>query len=71
MMQRLLAPPVWSWRFMPVLRRHVLVWRKLALPSVLGNVADPLIMLLAFGYGLGRLLPSIEGVSYIVFLSAG
>ncbi|HVL58242.1 MAG TPA: ABC transporter permease [Burkholderiaceae bacterium] len=68
---RLFAPPRLSWRFVPVLRRHLLVWRKLALPSLLGNVADPLIMLLAFGYGLGRLLPGIDGVPYIVFLAAG
>ena len=41
------------------------------LPSVIGNIADPLIMLVAFGYGLGRLLPEVNGVPYIVFLSAG
>jgi lipooligosaccharide transport system permease protein len=65
------APPLLSPRLLPVLRRNFMVWRKLMLPSVLGNIADPLIMLVAFGYGLGRLLPEVEGVSYIVFLSAG
>jgi lipooligosaccharide transport system permease protein len=38
---------------------------------VLANVADPLITLVAFGYGLGALLREIEGVPYIVFLAAG
>ena len=57
--------------FLPVYRRNLLVWRKLALPSALGNIADPLITLVAFGYGLGRLLPEVDGVSYIVFLAAG
>ena len=65
------AVPLPSIRFLPVLRRHFLVWRKLALPSVLGNIADPLITLVAFGYGLGRLLPQVGGVDYIVFLAAG
>ncbi|MBN9463610.1 MAG: ABC transporter permease [Burkholderiales bacterium] len=65
------APPAFSLRFVPVYRRNLLVWRKLALASVVGNVADPLITLVAFGYGLGRLLEVVEGVPYIVFLAAG
>jgi lipooligosaccharide transport system permease protein len=63
--------PVPSLRFVPIYRRNWLVWRKLAGPSVLGNIADPLISLLAFGYGLGRLLPQVDGVPYIVYLAAG
>lgn len=60
-----------SWRFIPVWRRNFLVWRKLALPSMLGNLADPMIYMLGLGYGLGTLLPSIGGVPYIAFLAAG
>lgn len=60
-----------SLRMIPVLRRHLLVWRKLALPSLLANVADPLITLVAFGYGLGALLRDIDGVPYITFLAGG
>jgi lipooligosaccharide transport system permease protein len=62
--------PGWL-RFVPVYRRNLLVWRKLAAASVLGNVAEPLITLVAFGYGLGSLLPQVGGVDYIVFLAAG
>ena len=58
-------------RWLPVWRRNFLVWRKLALPSVLGNLADPLIYMLGLGYGLGGLLPKVSGVSYLSFLSAG
>jgi lipooligosaccharide transport system permease protein len=65
------APPRLSWRMVPVIRRHLLVWRKLALPSVLANIADPLITLVAFGYGLGALLREIDGVPYITYLAAG
>jgi lipooligosaccharide transport system permease protein len=49
----------------------MLVWRKLFAASVLTNLADPLIMLFGLGYGLGALMPSIEGMSYIMFFAAG
>jgi lipooligosaccharide transport system permease protein len=63
--------PELSMRFLPVYRRNLLVWKKLAVSSVLGNIADPLITLVAFGYGLGKLLPMVQGVPYIVYLAAG
>jgi len=49
----------------------MLVWRKLIAAAVLSNLADPLIMLFGLGYGLGALLPSVEGMSYIAFFAAG
>jgi lipooligosaccharide transport system permease protein len=58
-------------RWVAVWRRNFLVWRKLFVASVLSNLADPLIMLFGLGYGLGALLPSIEGMSYIAFFAAG
>jgi len=64
-------PPSLSLRFIPVWQRNFLVWRKLAIPSILGNLADPMIYMLGLGYGLGRLLPEVGGVSYIAFLAAG
>ena len=67
----LYAAPRPSMRFLPVFRRNLLVWRKLAVASVIGNIADPLIILVAFGYGLGRLLQQVDGVPYILFLAAG
>jgi len=63
--------PRLSWRLLPVLRRHMLVWRKLAIPSLLANAADPLITLVAFGYGLGALLREVDGVPYVLFLAGG
>ena len=41
------ALPRLSLRFVPVWRRNLLVWRKLAIASVLGNIADPLLYMLA------------------------
>jgi lipooligosaccharide transport system permease protein len=58
-------------RWLPVWRRNFLVWRKMAIPSVLGNLADPLIYLFGLGYGLGSLLPQVGGSSYAAFLAAG
>ena len=58
-------------RWLPIWHRNFLVWRKLAIPSVLGNLADPLIYMLGLGYGLGGLLPQVSGVSYVSFLAAG
>jgi lipooligosaccharide transport system permease protein len=58
-------------RWVAVWRRNMLVWRKLFVAAVLSNLADPLIMLFGLGYGLGALLPSVEGMSYIAFFAAG
>ncbi len=60
-----------SLRFLHVWRRNLLVWRKLAIPSVLGNLADPLLYMVGLGYGLGSMLPQMQGVSYVAFLAGG
>jgi lipooligosaccharide transport system permease protein len=68
-------PPQLSWRFWPVFLRNLLVWRKLAIPSLVGNIAEPLMWLVAFGYGMGALVGevSVHGttVPYILFLASG
>jgi lipooligosaccharide transport system permease protein len=66
-----LAVPALSLRHFHVWRRNSLVWRKLAIPSMLGNLADPMIYMLGLGYGLGAMLADVEGVPYIAFLAAG
>jgi len=71
----LLRPPQISLRWLPVFRRNLLVWRKLAIPSLVGNIAEPLITLVAFGYGLGALVGQVQlngaAVPYILFLASG
>jgi len=54
-----------------VWRRNFLVWRKYMTERILSNIVEPLITLVAFGYGLGSLLPQVEGVSYLQFLASG
>jgi len=67
--------PRLSMRFWPVFLRNLLVWRKLAIPSLLGNIAEPLMWLVAFGYGMGALVGEIkvdgQPVPYILFLASG
>jgi lipooligosaccharide transport system permease protein len=60
-----------SARWLPVWQRHLLVWRKLSIASVVGNFGDPLLYLLALGYGLGRFVGTIDGLPYITFLASG
>lgn len=64
-------PPEFSLRFVPIWRRNFLVWRKLAIPSVLGNLADPLLYMVGLGFGLGALVQEVQGVPYMVFLASG
>ena len=52
-------PPDLSLRWWPVFLRNLLVWRKLAIPSLVGNIAEPLMWLVAFGYGMGALVGSV------------
>ncbi len=63
--------PRLSMRFLPIWQRHWLVWRKVAAPSILGHLADPVIYMLGLGYGLGSLLTEMGGMPYITFLAAG
>jgi len=66
-----LALPDFSARHLHIWRRNSLVWRRLAIPSMLGNLADPMIYMLGLGYGLGAMLTNVGGMSYIGFLAAG
>ena len=73
------APPRLSRRWWPVFLRNLLVWRKLAIPSLVGNIAEPLMWLVAFGYGMGALVGQVNigtpqgsvAVPYILFLASG
>lgn len=66
-----LSLPHVSLRFLPIWRRNFLVWRKLMLPSLMGNFGEPLLYLLALGFGFGRLVGEVGGLPYMVFLASG
>ncbi len=67
--------PAITWRWWPVFLRNLLVWKKLAVSSLVGNIAEPLIWLVAFGYGMGALVGQVtlngQPVSYMLFLASG
>lgn len=64
--------PRLSLRFIPVWQRNLRVWRKLLWPSLLGHFGEPVLYLLAFGYGLGAMIGEVyEGMPYIVFIASG
>ncbi|WP_179404184.1 ABC transporter permease [Burkholderia guangdongensis] len=66
-----IAMPANATNWAAVWRRNYLVWRKLALASMFGNLADPMIYLFGLGFGLGLMVGHVDGVSYIAFLAAG
>ncbi len=63
--------PRLSLRFLAVWRRNLRVWRRLMLPSILGHFGEPVLYLLAFGYGLGALIGHVGEMEYIVFIASG
>ena len=65
------SPPVFSLAFRPYWRRNFMMWKKLAVPSILGSLIEPLFYLLALGFGLGSMLPSMEGIPYSTFVAGG
>ena len=73
--QNIWRTPDLSIRWWPVFLRNLLVWRKLAIPSLVGNIAEPLMWLVAFGYGMGALVGQVQlggtQVPYILFLASG
>ncbi|MAS40805.1 MAG: nodulation protein NodJ [Porticoccaceae bacterium] len=67
----MLAPPRPSFRSLAVWQRNLRVWRKMLLPSTLGNFGEPLLYLLAFGYGFGQLVGDLGQLPYVAFLASG
>ncbi|NYG45544.1 lipooligosaccharide transport system permease protein [Bradyrhizobium sp. IAR9] len=63
--------PANAYNWIAVWRRNFLAWKKVALASILGNLADPITNLFGLGFGLGLIVGPVEGTSYIAFLAAG
>lgn len=59
------------WSVWCIWRRNALVWQKLAVPSLLGNVLDPIMALMAFGLGLGAMIAGVNGEPYLNYLAVG
>ncbi|MGB9735535.1 MAG: ABC transporter permease [bacterium] len=51
--------------------RNFIVWTKYIKPSLVANLGEPLLYLFLMGFGMGKLVPEINGVKYIEFLAPG
>ena len=60
-----------SWRFIRVWQRNRDVFFKLWHSEAPGFVAEPIIILLAMGYGLGAYIGFVDGQQYIEFIVPG
>jgi lipooligosaccharide transport system permease protein len=54
-----------------VTRRHWLVYRKDLLANVSPTLFDPLLFLIAFGYGLGSHIAQVKGLDYFRYMAPG
>ena len=51
--------------------RQYLVWRKIIWPSLSTNVANPVLFLFAFGFGLGAVIDDMGGLDYLAYVVPG
>ena len=58
-------------RTLHVWRRDARVWTKYAKASLVGHLGEPLLSLVALGFGLGAFVGEIGGVPYFEFLGTG
>lgn len=54
-----------------VWQRNYLTWKRLIWSSLASNVVNPLLFLFAFGFGLGSLIETIAGVTYLAYVVPG
>jgi len=70
-MIELLTPPLVGRRAFKVWQRNRDTWLKFYKASLVGNLAEPILFLLAFGLGLSQFISDIEGVPYINYIAPG
>lgn len=57
--------------YLGILTREFIVFRRMWKSTTFGAVVEPTVYLLAFGFGLGALITTINGYSYIEFVGTG
>lgn len=63
--------PVVTARALVVVRRNWLAWRRFMLSSIVANIVQPLITLLALGLGVGLFVQDVEGMPFMEFIAPG
>lgn len=54
-----------------VIQRNARVWWKYKVPSLVGNLGQPLLFLVAFGFGLSQQIETVAGLTYLQFIAPG
>jgi lipooligosaccharide transport system permease protein len=67
----LLTPPRVGRRAFRVWQRNRDTWLKFYKASLVGNLAEPVLFLLAFGIGLSQFISDIDGMPYINYIAPG
>ena len=70
-MKDLFIPPNVGRRAIKVWQRDRDAWFKFYKASLIGNLAEPILFLLAFGLGLSKYITDVDGVPYIKFIAPG
>ena len=70
-MNDLLTPPRVGRRALKVWQRDKDAWLKFYKASLVGNLAEPLLFLLAFGLGLSRYVGKVDGIPYVNYIAPG
>ncbi len=68
---RWLLPPVNPRRAIHTWQFNVTIYKRIWASTILSNLLDPVIYLLALGFGLGAFLTEIEGMTYVAFIAPG
>ncbi len=51
--------------------RNAKVWFKWLYPSIAGNIVNPILYFFSFGFGLGAVIETMDGVPYAVYIVPG
>ena len=60
-----------SLRSFTVFYRNYMVWLKYYKPGVIGDILEPLLYLAALGFGIGKFIHRIDGISYVQYIVPG
>ena len=63
--------PRFGWRARRVWERDFIAWRKIYRTSLLLNFGEPLMNLLALGFGLGTYVTKLDNVTFAAFIAPG
>ncbi len=60
-----------SLRSFTVFYRNYMVWLKYYKPGIIGDILEPLLYLAALGFGIGKFIHRIDGISYVKYIVPG